>query len=683
MSRWMTCLLLLPVCSVCGWAQGQRLLRQPDISAAKVVFLYAGDIWTAPRAGGQAERLTRTAEAEAYPRFSPDGRQIAFTRGGDVFLISTAGGEERRLTWHPQFDRPAGWTPDGRHVLVHSMRWAGNLTSNPHLFLVPAAGGSAGPLPIPRASYAAFSPDGSAIAYGPNVEMALWQLWKGYRGGSLGYIALYQPGSNRYEELPRLNANDVYPMWDSSGLYFASDRDGTMNLFRYDLSSRKTTQLTDYAEWDVKHPNLGAGAITYENDGWLHLLDLKTRRTSRLVVETPPEARPPAEDSARWLQALEDVWRAYQSHAFRPAASWPKQKDRYLPWMRAAAHSSDAEYVLREMLAEAGQSHVTLAPPPAPPNGTGLAGLDFRVESGRCVISKIYRGHDRDEKQRGPLFGAGVNEGDVLVKVNGEPTGASRDIYSWFAGLAGKTVTLTIERDGVARDVQAVLGGDERALRYHEWVQANRRQVERSTGGRVGYIHVPNVEPPGVELFQAQWKEQRGGVAAMIVDVRNNGGGTQPLRIFEWIDLRPRWLMYSNKGLIPPSASQWLDGPKVMIVNDQAGSGGDQLPMLMRQSKTGPVVGTRTVGAFIGNGGAYKIAGGWTLMVPEYGFYLPGEGRWSPENTGIEPDYRVEMRAGLCANGADPRLGKAIEIALGALTACRKAPVPPPYVPAR
>jgi tricorn protease len=324
-----------------------------------------------------------------------------------------------------------------------------------------------------------------------------------------------------------------------------------------------------------------------------------------------------------------------------------------------------------------------LTPPPAPAHGGGLAGLDFHPEDGRYAIGKIYRGDEKDEKQRGPLAGADVSAGDTLLSVNGQPVDTSRDVYAWFEGLAGKTAALTLSRAGTARDINVKLIAEERALRHHEWVRANRQRVSDATAGRAGYVHVPNVDTSGVEMFQAQWRAQRAQVSAMIIDSRNNGGGTRPRDVFDWIANRPRWLMYGNKGVVPPSVGQWLDGPKVMLANDQAGSGGDQLPMLMQQNKVGPVVGTRTVGAMIGSGDPYKIAGGWSLMVPEWGFYMTEYGAWSPENRGIEPDHRVEMSADLVAQGADPQLDKAISLVLEALRTYKKMPAPPTFVPVR
>ncbi|HXK11126.1 MAG TPA: PDZ domain-containing protein, partial [Vicinamibacteria bacterium] len=419
---------------------GARLLRQPDISLHAIAFIHGGDLWTAPRRGGPARRLTTTPGAESFPKFSPDGRWIAFSRQGDIYVIPAEGGEERRLTWHPSNDRVAGFTPDGRKLLVHSDRLRGELTRFPCLFLLPFEGGTPEPLPMPRATHGSFSPDGERIAYGPHPEVALWMPWKRYRGGSLGYIALYDLVRNRYEELPRVAANDVCPMWHGGSVYFASDRDRTMNLYRYDLASKATERLTRYTEWDVKNPSLGPDAIVYENGGWLYSLDLSNHSIRKVPVSLPKEARPGAEESAKWRQALDDVWRAYRDHAFSPARGWDEARERYEELIASAADASDAEYVLREYLAEAGQSHVMLERDGEERGARpGLLGADFRVEGGYYRIKRICRGEGADEKKRWPLAAPGlkVSEGDYLIAVEGKPIRVDVDLCAAFVGLAG------------------------------------------------------------------------------------------------------------------------------------------------------------------------------------------------------------------------------------------------------
>jgi tricorn protease len=197
---------------------GARLLRQPDLSTEAVVFVHGGDLWSAPRGGGQAHRLTQTDDAEEFPKFSPDGRWIAFTRSGSVYVMLSSGGEELRLTWRPGWNQVLGWTPDGKNVLIHSDRLKGSVTSNPHLFLVPQQGGWPSPLPMPRATHGSFSADGEKIAYGPNPEIVLWTPFRHYRGGAQGYIAIYDLTTDNYFELPRTNANDVFPMWHGQAI---------------------------------------------------------------------------------------------------------------------------------------------------------------------------------------------------------------------------------------------------------------------------------------------------------------------------------------------------------------------------------------------------------------------------------------------------------------------------------
>lgn len=665
-----------------------RLLRQPDISREELVFVYAGDLWTAPRNGGAANRLTATAEAESVPKFSPDGKWIAFARSGDVYVIPAEGGEERRLTWHPSSDRAVGWTPDGRKLLVHSDRLRGALTQSPHLFLLPIEGGSPEPLPIPRATHGSFSPDGQRIAYGPNPEITLWTPWKRYRGGSLGYIAIYDLERNRYDELPRGSANDVCPMWHGDAIYFASDRDRVMNLYRYDLASKRTERLTGYAEWDVKNPSLGPDAIVYENGGGLSALDLRSHSVREISVSLPPEALPGSDERAKWRQALEDAWRVYADHAFSPSPVWQRIKPRYEELMSWAAHSSDAEYVLTEMLGEACQSHVILIGSEKPDGARpGLLGADFRLEGTLYRIAKIYRGADADGKTHGPLAkpGLSVNEGDYLLAVDGKPVRGPVDVYAAFGGLAGKEVKLTVNSapaEAGKREITVRPISDERSLRYMEWIRANRARVAEATGGRVGYVHVFNVEDDGVEAFRNGWMEQRTRVAAMIVDVRNNSGGVRTDDIFDWIALKPSRLMYDKRGRVPPFG-RFIDGPKVMIANDQAVSGGDELAAFFKRDKVGPLVGNRTFGGMIGSGDAYKITGGWVLLVPQYGFYRPDTGEWYPENYGVAPDYVVELKPDALTGGRDPQLEKAIELATEALKTYTKIPDPPPYTPTR
>lgn len=253
-----------------------RLMRYPDISKTHVVFTYAGDLWTAPRAGGPAQRLTAHPGDETFAKFSPDGKWIAFTGeydgNPDVYVIPSIGGEPKRLTFHPGQDGVLGWTPDGKKILFRSTR-ASAPPDFTRLFVVSPEGGIPEMLPVPRASLTSFSPDGQKIAY--NTTSQEFRTWKRYRGGWTNYISLFDLKTNEYDEVPRSGAMQMFPMWYGGGIYYISDKDGTMNLYRFDRATKKTRKLTEYKEFDVKWPSLNGGSIVYENGGRLFYYDLE------------------------------------------------------------------------------------------------------------------------------------------------------------------------------------------------------------------------------------------------------------------------------------------------------------------------------------------------------------------------------------------------------------------------
>src|SRR5258707_1475425 len=274
-----------------------RLLRYADISKDKVVFSYAGDLWTSPREGGSARRLTSSAGDKLYPKYSPDGKRIAFTAAydgnPDVYIIPAEGGEPKRLTYHPAADIVLGWSPDGKNVLFRSDRAVAPPSRTTRLYLVSTQGGLPKALTGPRAGLTNFSPDGSKIAYIETSQEN--RTWKRYRGGWSLPIAIYDLKKNTYEELPKSSGMDMFPMWHANTIYFISDRDGVMNLYSYDLASQQTKKPTDYKEYDVKWPSLGPDAIVYENGGLLYEFHLQSGKTRNIPIQVHAEdleARP-------------------------------------------------------------------------------------------------------------------------------------------------------------------------------------------------------------------------------------------------------------------------------------------------------------------------------------------------------------------------------------------------------
>lgn len=277
-----------------------RLLRFPAIHGDQIVFTYAGDLYTVASKGGIARRLTSHPGFEMFPRFSPDGTQIAFTAQYDgnteVFLVPAAGGEPKRLTYTATLGRDEvsdrmgpnnlvmGWTPDGKNVLFRSRMQSFNDFIG-QLYTVPAEGGLPVPLPLPRGGFASYSPDGKQLAF--NRVFREFRTWKRYRGGMADDIWLYDFASKKTEQLTDDPAQDIIPMWVGSTIYFASDRgpEKRFNLYSVDPGTKKTERLTDFAEFDIKFPSAGESAIVFENGGYIYRFDIATKKAVKVPVQ--------------------------------------------------------------------------------------------------------------------------------------------------------------------------------------------------------------------------------------------------------------------------------------------------------------------------------------------------------------------------------------------------------------
>ena len=283
-----------------------RLLRQPDIEGDRIVFVYAGDLWSAPRAGGVASRLTSYDGLERFPKLSPDGRTVAFTGdydgNTDVFTIPSEGGEPKRLTWHPGADQVAEWYPDGRSILMRSTRASAPVRYD-RFFRVPAEGGFEDLLVLPTGGYATLSPDAGQIAYlAPTYDN---RTWKRYRGGRMPQIVLYDFRKNVSEKVSDGHSLDEWPMWHGRTLYYSSDRGGrTANLWAYDLDKKTHRQVTRFDDYDVKWPSIGSDAIVFEKGGYLFVMDLPGEQPKKIQVLVPddrPATRAEYRNVSQWI----------------------------------------------------------------------------------------------------------------------------------------------------------------------------------------------------------------------------------------------------------------------------------------------------------------------------------------------------------------------------------------------
>jgi len=373
---------------------------------------------------------------------------------------------------------------------------------------------------------------------------------------------------------------------------------------------------------------------------------------------------------AEWKQLFHETWRIQRDFFYDPSmhgVDWDGVREQYAAMLDDVNSREDLSYVLREMISELNVGHAYYFggdnenEPNVP---VGMLGADYELIDGAYKIAKIYEGAAWDTDARGPLSqpGIDVDEGDYLLAVNGVPVDTSKDPWASFRGLAGRTVTLTVSDkstwDDDAREVIVEPMRSERSLRYRAWIEKNRAYVSEQTDGKVGYIYVPNTGIEGQDELVRQYYGQLNR-EALIVDERWNGGGQIPTRFVELLN-RPianYWAVRDGEDWPwPPDAHQ---GPKCMLINGLAGSGGDYFPWWFREAGLGKLIGTRTWGGLVGISGNPQLIDGGYTSAPTFAFYEK-DGTWGIEGHGVDPDIEVIDDPALMVDGGDPQLDAAI-----------------------
>jgi tricorn protease-like protein/C-terminal processing protease CtpA/Prc len=400
-----------------------------------------------------------------------------------------------------------------------------------------------------------------------------------------------------------------------------------------------------------------------------------------------------------WRQIFNDAWRITRDYFYEPTmhgVDWARVRDHYARALEDAVNREDVHYLIGEMISELNVGHAYIqspgdAEPGVPPVPVGLLGADIslaEVDGRRAYrIDRIITGAPWDSDARGPLSqpGVDVKVGDFLLEVNGVPIDTARDVYAAFLGTADRVTAITVnarpELDGKQRTVLVRPIASESNLRYRDWIETNRRHVEQRTDGKIGYIYVPNTGVNGQNDLMRQLIGQRGR-EALIIDERWNGGGQIPTRFIELLN-RPRtnyWARRDGRDWPwPPDSHQ---GPKAMLINGLAGSGGDMFPWLFREAGLGKLIGTRTWGGLVGISGNPQFIDGGSISVPTFGFYKR-DGNWGIEGHGVDPDFEVIDDPARMQNGADPQLDFAIDHLLEELRRSRYVPPPRPASPDR
>lgn len=377
---------------------------------------------------------------------------------------------------------------------------------------------------------------------------------------------------------------------------------------------------------------------------------------------------------AEWEQIFHEAWRINRDYFYDPnfhGADWEAMREKYEPFLADLTTRYDLFRVIRWMLSElaVGHSYQSMGDAPNQPDGNppGLLGADYEVADGRYRFAKVYGGLNWNPDLRAPLRtpGVDVREGDYLIAVNGEDLQPPENVYEPLAGLAGKQVRLTVADNpegNNSREVTVVPVSGEANLRYLDWVERNREYVNEQTDGRAAYVHVPNTAQAGHEMFKRYFYPQS-HKDALILDERHNGGG---LIADYYIDfLRRQYISHWNfrygDDLISPRGA--ILGPKVMLADETAGSGGDLLPWMFKKFEIGPVVGKRTWGGLVGILGFPVLRDGGMITAPNLAFWTEEDG-FAVENEGVAPDIEVEQWPAEVNEGRDPQLDRAIEVIL-------------------
>ena len=392
---------------------------------------------------------------------------------------------------------------------------------------------------------------------------------------------------------------------------------------------------------------------------------------------------------AEWKHMYEQVWRNERDFLYDPGLhglDLDAVKKKYEPFLENISSRDDLNYLFIEMLGNLTVGHMFIrgGDRPEPKRvKTGLLGADYSIENGRYRFARIFNGENWNPKLRAPLTQPGVNVqvGEYLLAVNGRDVRPPADIYSFFEETAGKQVVLKVgtKPDGSgSREVTVVPVENEASLRNYAWIEDNRRKVDELSGGRVAYVYLPDTAADGFTNFNRYYFAQVGKDAA-IIDERYNGGGDIADYVIDYLrrPLLSYWNMREGKDITTPIEA--IFGPKVMIINEMAGSGGDALPWMFRKTGIGPLVGKRTWGGLVGH---YTNPGdlldGGLVGTPNLAFYNPN-GTWDVENHGVPPDLEVEYDPKAVRAGHDPQLEKAVELVLELLK--RNPPPPEPHHP--
>jgi tricorn protease len=472
------------------------------------------------------------------------------------------------------------------------------------------------------------------------------------------------------------------------------DGSGNRAVWRFTLEKRQPeTVLSDVDSFDV---SFDGSKVLYARKGVWTIAPADDLKPGTVAPGKPlnlGNLETVIDPRAEWRQMYHETWRIERDFLYDPhthGLNIQKIEAKYKPYLDTLASRSEFSYLSTEMLGEITIGHMFIRPPRLPEHTakTGLLGADYKVENGRYRIAKILGGENWTPGLASPLTlpGVSVKEGEYLLAVNGRELNAGDNLYEFFDGTAGKQTILRVgaNPDGPAsenksaRDVTVVPIADEDGLRNLDWIEGNRRKVGELSGGKVAYVYMPNTGGAGYTNFNRFFYSQL-DKQGLVLDERYNEGGFIADYVVDVLKRVPLSGAIERDGKPMHDPVGAIFGPKVMLINQNSGSGGDAMPWYFRKAGIGKLVGTRTWGGLVGIGGYPQLMDGGSVTAPRYAIYgLNGE--WEVENHGTAPDVAVEDLPKDVAAGHDRQLETGVQIVLEELKAHPVPVIPvPPY----
>ncbi len=623
------------------WSPDSRFLAYPKLGAN-----HLSSLWVYGLEDGKARQLTDSGANDFEPVWDPRGHYLYFLSNRD-FTLTFSGFETQYLYTDP------------------TRVYVGALDKNEPALFPPQSDEE--PTGAPKAANAAEAAK----------PVKLQVDFDGFDGRVRAIPG--DPGAYR-----SLSAS-------SDALYYLKQLNPrTTQLFRYSLEAREEksvlARLNDYTL------SADGKKILFAQGGDFGFVDAASDQKpdakldlSHLQVRSSPREE--------WAQIYRDAARLVRDWFYDPnlhGRDWPALIKRYGELLPYVSSRNDLDWMLNEIMAEIGSGHayVERRPgwSPVERKDGGLIGAEVAADpSGYFRIAQIFPGENWHEDFRSPLTEPGVHaeEGELILAVDGVSTQGIDNFYRLLENKGGRTVTLLLNKkpttDGAHEEKISTITSEQN-LRYLVWMDANRRRVEKASGGRIGYIHLPNTAVEGNrELFKHFYPQV--DKEALIVDDRYNGGGFIPDSMIALLS-RPLLNYWARRGEEPGTTPDFVNpGPKACLINWSAGSGGDAFPYYFKKLGLGPLIGTRTWGGLIGLSGNPPLMDGGFVLVPQFRF-LDTDGKWAVENEGVSPDIEVIDRPDLVAKGQDPTLEKAIEVMLAELTKNPRKKVVVPSIPA-